>query len=115
MKVTVGGVVVVVDVVVEVVVGEMVVVVVVVVDKIKATTSTINTTTNTNTTNTTMHGKRKFVKIITATLTRAIHTKTIPRSPSIPYNHHNQHYRPSNTLTTMTQHTLSYSTFKSIK
>ena len=60
MKVTVGGVVVVVDVVVEVVVGEMVVVVVVVVDKIKATTSTINTTTNTNTTNTTMHGKKKI-------------------------------------------------------
>ena len=108
MKVAVGGVVVVVDVVVEVVVGEMVVVVVV--DKIKATTSTINTTTNTNTTNTTMHGKRKVVKIITATLPRAIHTKTIPRSPSIPYNHHNQHYNPSNILTTMTQHTLRYST-----
>ena len=115
MKVAVGGVVVVVDVVVEVVVGEMVVVVVVIVDKIKATTSTINTTTNTNTPNTTMHGKRKFVKIITATLTRAIRTKTIPLSPSISYYHHNQYYNPSNTVTTMTQHTLSYSTFKSIR
>ena len=84
---------------------------VVVVDNIKATTATINTTTNTDNTNKTMHAKRKFVMIITATLTRAISTKTIPRSPSIPYHHHNHHYNP---ITTMTRQKLIYSTLTSI-
>ena len=111
MKVVVGGVLGVVDVVVEVVVGEMVVVAVLVY-KIKATTSTISTTTLTNATNTTMHTKRNIVIIITATLTRDISSKTIQQSPSIPYHHYNHHYNP---ITTMTQHTLSYSTLISIK
>ena len=84
----------------------------VVVYKIKATTSTISTTTITNATNTTMHAKRNIVIIITATLTRDISNKTIQQSPSIPYHHHNHHYNP---ITTMTQHTLSYSTLISIK
>ena len=93
----------------------MVVVVVVVLDKKKATTHHINTTTTTKTTNMQKKNNKKNLTNDNCHPYNIHHHIDVPPSPLIPYHQPNHHYNPTNTTTTMKQHTLNYSTPKTIK